>query len=86
MTNRQRAEYETWNKGKLITEINRLMRERDSARADAIEQYKNKCLEEIEKLVDFYNKDKKNRPKPNITSAVVILELMEEQLKEQKNE
>lgn len=50
-------------------------------RKNAIEEYYNACVEEMTEVYEFYKKDKKNVPKPDLTSAVVIMTLAKDGLK-----
>lgn len=55
-------------------------------RADAIKEYHDKLSKEMHDLWRFYKADTNNRPKPNFMCAYSMVDLIAEQLKEQKNE
>ena len=53
-------------------------------RADAIKEYHDKLSKEMHDLWRFYKADTNNRPKPNFMCAYSMVDLIAEQLKEQK--
>jgi len=55
-------------------------------RNEVIESFRSKLSKEMCDLWNWWKKDKQNRPKPDFTNAIAMVELIAEVLKEQKNE
>jgi len=58
----------------------------EDIKAEAIKEYHDKLSKEMHDLWRFYKADTNNRPKPDFMCAYSMVDLIAEQLKEQKND